>query len=102
MPECRPPASPTSRSSLGRISEELDPRRSASADRVVADSRSLASLAARAAASKQGEAVVVLDMRDLITITDYFVIAYGLSKRRANVIADEAVSELNARCVRPL
>jgi len=69
---------------------------------VVADSRSLASLAARAAASKQGEAVVVLDMRDLITITDYFVIASGTSERQVKTIADEVVKELKARGVRPV
>ena len=69
---------------------------------MVADSRSLASLAARAAASKQGEAVVVLDMRDLITITDYFVIASGTSERQVKTIADEVVSELKSRGVRPV
>ena len=38
-------------------------------------SRDLAIAAARAAADKQGERVVVLDVRELIVITDYFVIA---------------------------
>jgi ribosome-associated protein len=69
---------------------------------VVADSRDLASLAARAAAAKQGEAVVVLDMRDLIVITDYFVIASATSERQVKTIADEVVKELKAQGVRPV
>ena len=41
---------------------------------MVTDSGKRARLAARAASSKQGEAPVILDHRDLLTITDYFVI----------------------------
>ena len=69
---------------------------------MVADARSLASQAARAAASKQGEAVVVLDMRDLISITDYFVIASGTSERQVKTIAEEVLKDLKARGVRPV
>ena len=69
---------------------------------MVADARSLASQAARAAASKQGEAVVVLDMRDLISITDYFVIASGTSERQVKTIAEEVLNDLKARGVRPV
>ena len=58
------------------------------------DSRDLACLAARVAASKQGEAVVVLDVRELITITDYFVIASGSSDRQVTTIADEILLHL--------
>jgi ribosome-associated protein len=68
---------------------------------VVGDARNLATLAARAAASKQGEAVVVLDMREVISITDYFVIASGSSERQVKTIADEVVRELKAAGVRP-
>jgi len=59
-------------------------------------------LAARAASSKQGEAIVVLDVRDLITITDYFVIASGTSDRQVKTIADEVVTSLKAQGVRPV
>ncbi|TMK77455.1 MAG: RsfS/YbeB/iojap family protein, partial [Actinobacteria bacterium] len=58
------------------------------------DSRDLARLAARVAASKQGEAVVVLDVRELITITDYFVIASGSSDRQVTTIAEEILLQL--------
>ena len=66
------------------------------------DSRDLACLAARVAASKQGEAVVVLDVRELITITDYFVIASGSSDRQVNTIADEITTQLKKHGTRAL
>ena len=59
-------------------------------------------LAARAASSKQGEAVVILDVRELITITDYFVIASGASDRQLDTIADEVVRELKKSETRPV
>ena len=66
------------------------------------DSRRLAVTAARSAASKQAEAVSVLDVRDLITITDYFVICSGSSERQVDTIADEVVKELKGIGVRPV
>ncbi|HEX9235830.1 MAG TPA: ribosome silencing factor [Actinomycetota bacterium] len=62
----------------------------------------MARIAARAASSKQAEAVVVLDVRELITITDYFVIASGASDRQVDTIADEVVKTLKGRGVRPV
>ena len=58
---------------------------------MVTDSRDLAVLAARVAASKQAEAVVVFDVREVIRITDYFVIASGTSDRQVKTLADEVV-----------
>ena len=66
------------------------------------DSRESAVLAARAASSKQAQDVVVLDVRDLITITDYFVIASGGSERQLKTIAEEVVSSAKGRGVRPV
>ena len=66
------------------------------------DTRELARLAARAASSKQGAAIVILDVRDLITITDYFVIASGGSDRHVDSIADEVASELKGQGIRPV
>jgi ribosome-associated protein len=63
----------------------------------VTDSREFARLAARAASSKQGGAIVILDVRDLITITDYFVIASGASERQVDTIADGVVQELKKK-----
>lgn len=60
----------------------------------------LARLAARAASSKQGAAIVILDMRDLITITDYFVIVSGASDRQVATIAEEVTRALRERGAR--
>jgi ribosome-associated protein len=66
------------------------------------DTRELARLAAQAASSKQGEAIVILDVRELITITDYFVIASGASDRQVDSIADEVVRQLKVHGTRPV
>ena len=58
--------------------------------------------AARAASAKQGEEVVVLDVRDLITITDHFVIASGASDRQVKTIADEVVKALRGEGNKPV
>jgi ribosome-associated protein len=68
----------------------------------VTGSREAAVAAARAAASKQAHDVVVLDVRDLIVITDYFVIASGTSDRQVRTIADEIEREVKGRGLRPV
>lgn len=64
--------------------------------------REMAILAARAAAGKQGEDVTILDVRDLISITDYFVIASGSTDRQVATIAEEVTRALKERGVRPV
>lgn len=66
------------------------------------ESRDVAIAAARAAASKQGEAIVILDVHDLIAITDYFVIASGTSERQVTTIAEEISKELKGRKLKSL
>jgi ribosome-associated protein len=68
----------------------------------VTESRDLARQAARAAASKQGDAIVILDVRDLITITDYFVIVSGSTDRQVRTIVDEVVQALKNDGERPV
>jgi ribosome-associated protein len=68
----------------------------------VTETRDLACLAARAAASKQGEAIAVIDVRDLIAITDYFVIVSGTSDRQIGTIADEVAASLKRQGTRPV
>ena len=66
-------------------------------------SRDLAVAAARAAADKKARDIVVLDVRDLIVITDYFVIATGASDRQVRTVADaieEALRPLGRKPVR--
>jgi ribosome-associated protein len=64
------------------------------------DSRDLAVAAARAAAEKQGARIVVLDMRDLIVITDYFVITSASSDRQVRTIVEEIQKALKAQGVK--
>jgi ribosome-associated protein len=61
-----------------------------------------AQLAARAAASKQGQSVAILDVRELITITDYFVITSGSTDRQVKTIAEEIERSLKGVGVRPV
>ena len=46
---------------------------------------------ASAAANKNAKDVIVLDMQELATFTDFFVIASGTSSRQARTIADFAI-----------
>ena len=65
------------------------------------NSSDIAVAAARAAADKQAGRVAVLDVRDLIVITDYFVIASGTTERQVRTIAEEVETVLRARGARP-
>ena len=49
----------------------------------------LAKLCARIADDIKGENTVILEMTDLIVLTDYFVITNGTNRRQVNAIADE-------------
>ena len=66
------------------------------------DSGTLARLAAQAAASKQGQDIVILDVSDLISITDYFVIASGSSDRQIATIAEEVERQLKPEAGKPV
>ena len=56
---------------------------------MVNESRPTAVAAAQAAAAKQAEDIAILDVRELIVITDYFVIASGSTERQVKTIVDE-------------
>jgi ribosome-associated protein len=68
----------------------------------VTESRDLAVAAARAAASKKAADVVILDMRELLVITDYFVIASGTSDRQVKTIAEEIERAVKDQGVKPV
>ena len=68
----------------------------------VKDSRELAVLAARAASSKQGSDITILDVGELIAITDYFVIVSGTSERQLKTISEEVVRAAKEVGVRPV
>jgi ribosome-associated protein len=60
----------------------------------VADER--ACLAARVAAENKGRDVIVLDMRDITPLYDYFVLATGASRRQIHTMAEEIDAALRA------
>jgi ribosome-associated protein len=65
-------------------------------------SRDTAAVAARAAASKQAEDIVVLDVSRLIVITDHFVICTATSSRQIRSVVEEIERVLKERLgVRP-
>jgi len=77
-------------------------RKTAKPDGALPASRDVALAAARAAAEKQGDRIAVLDVRELIVITDYFVIASASSERQARTIMEEVERSLRDLGVKPL
>jgi ribosome-associated protein len=68
----------------------------------VTGSRELVVAAARAAASKQARDVAILDVRELIVITDYFLIASGTSDRQVRAIGQEIEKSVRDKGMRPV
>jgi ribosome-associated protein len=62
----------------------------------------MAVAAARAAESKKASDVVILEVRDLIVITDYFVVASGATERQVRTIAEEVERVLGEAGNRPI
>jgi ribosome-associated protein len=65
-------------------------------------SRELAIAAARAAASKNARDILVLDVSELIVITDYFLIASGGSDRQVKTVAEEIERSVAGLGVKPV
>jgi ribosome-associated protein len=61
-----------------------------SAERAVADSEALARRLAELADSKGATEIVVLDMRGLVSYTDYLAICTARNERQAKAVVDEA------------
>ncbi|MDD5557947.1 MAG: ribosome silencing factor [bacterium] len=59
--------------------------------------KALAMRCGRAAAGKKALDVLLMDMRGLSSITDYFVVCSGTSDRHVKAIADGVVEEVGAR-----
>lgn len=57
------------------------------------DARALAMLAAQAAEESKARDVMVMDMRDLTVVTDYFVLASGRTPIQVRAIADRIGEE---------
>jgi ribosome-associated protein len=58
------------------------------------DSKKLALLCRELADNRKGENIVVLDVRKLSSVTDYFVIASGTSEPHLRAIMDEITDKL--------
>jgi ribosome-associated protein len=53
------------------------------------------------ASDKQAADIVLLDVRDIVSFTDYFVICSGQSQRQINAIYDEIVHSLKKEGILP-
>ena len=58
------------------------------------DSRKLALLCRELADNKKAEDIVILDVRELSSVTDYFVIAAGTSEPHLRAIVEEITDKL--------
>jgi ribosome-associated protein len=58
------------------------------------DSKRLALLCRKLADNKKGENIVILDVREVSSVTDYFVIASGTSEPHLRAIVDEITEKL--------
>jgi ribosome-associated protein len=77
-------------------------RRPATPEEEAVGSREAAVAAARAAADKQAEDIAILDVHDLIVITDFFVICSGSSDRQVKSVVEEVEEALRALGLRPV
>jgi ribosome-associated protein len=58
------------------------------------DSRKLALLCRRMAENRKAEEIVILDVRELSSVTDYFVLASGTSEPHLRAIVEEIADKL--------
>jgi ribosome-associated protein len=65
-------------------------------------SHAVAIAAARAAADKQASDIVILDVRELIVITDHFVIASAGTKRQIRSVIESVEEALRAMGEKPI
>jgi len=67
------------------------------------DSKKLALLCREFADIKKAEDIVILDVRKLSSVTDYFVVASGTSEPHLRAILDETIDRLREdHAIRPL
>ncbi len=66
------------------------------------DIEEAAQIAARAASDKKATDIVILDLRQIASFTEYFVIASGASNRQVQAISNEVEERLRKSGKRPL
>jgi ribosome-associated protein len=74
-------------------------RKAAAAEK---DPAELARISARIADDKKAEDIVILDLRGLMYVTDFFVIASGGNPRQLHAIQSAIHQEMSGRGVRPI
>lgn len=70
--------------------------------RVDFPSQKKAVLLAKIAEGKRGEDILVLQVREILVITDFFVLVTGMNRRQLQAIAQEMMTEMKARKMPPL
>ncbi|MFY9480753.1 MAG: ribosome silencing factor [Ilumatobacteraceae bacterium] len=68
----------------------------------IIDSRELAIVAARAADDKQGSNILVLNVGDVLAITEMFVVVSASNSRQLRTIANEVTAKIREESDRPL
>ena len=63
--------------------------------------RHMAETAARAAAGMFAKDVVIIDLREAVSYTDYFVVASAETERQTRSIVDEVLEKMNDEGYRP-
>jgi ribosome-associated protein len=66
-------------------------------EELTTDAHQRADIAATAAESKKGDDIMVLDVGDIIAITDVFVIASGTNRRQVRTIVEEVERQIDDR-----
>jgi ribosome-associated protein len=64
-------------------------------EELTTDARQRADIAATAAGSKKGDDILVLEVGDIIAITDVFVIASGTNRRQVRTIVEEVERQIS-------
>jgi ribosome-associated protein len=66
-------------------------------EELTTDAHQRADIAATAAEAKKGDDIMVLDVGDIIAITDVFVIASGTNRRQVRTIVEEVERQIDDR-----
>ena len=80
--------------------ERSDASMAASPDKCVEELDERVCGAVRAAGDKKALDIVVLDLREIASFTDYFIIASGTNVRQVQAVADEVVEKLKKQGTR--
>ncbi len=86
---------------ITRTTPPAGPRRVAAPARSNADALDVAHMAVDAASDKKAQDILLLDVRDVASFTDYFVICSGTSERQIRAITDGIDEALAERGVEP-